>query len=98
MTYSTVLNFLLFEYFNLFEYMAGAGKTFLMLFYFRAVAVKFRNSCRLKSFISGDLVTFFYKLKNSDLADYCSAISFSYLQYHLFLVQYDAILYLVVQL
>ena len=46
--------------------MAGAGKTFLMLFYFRAVAVKFRNSCRLKSFISGDLV----KLKNSDLTDY----------------------------
>ena len=44
---------------------------FYVFFHFRAVAVNLRNNCRLKAFISGDLVSFnLNKLKNSDLAVY----------------------------
>ena len=49
----------------------GQNVFFMFFFHFRAVAVNLRNNCRLKAFISGDLVTFnLNKLKNSDLAVY----------------------------
>ena len=80
------------------------AKMFLLLFFkFRAVAVKLRNSCRLKSFISGDLVTFYLnKLKNSDLAVYLFsnlyfilAVSFVFrLKWHYYLSCSKIILFL----